>query len=197
MNTFMRKSNTRTGTDMKNTISIRTGRIFPLASPTATDIAMLPWRTNTPTFPTFIIGMATNVGMPDFFRIGIIYRSCGLTISHGDAGESAQLATHRIEFGGHNAGWRTGGDQRSICPPSLRRGPGGAIALGVPFSVAICPFCTPALIVLLGVAASIGSPLFGTTLLLAFALGRNNHSRRGRHELLGKPVGVEAVPESF
>ncbi|MDZ4262284.1 MAG: cytochrome c biogenesis protein CcdA [Pseudomonadota bacterium] len=48
----------------------------------------------------------------------------------------------------------------------------GALALGVPFSVAICPFCTPALIVLLGVAASIGSPVFGAVLLLAFALGR-------------------------
>lgn len=48
----------------------------------------------------------------------------------------------------------------------------GAFMLGVPFSVAICPFCTPALLVLLGVAASIGSPGFGTALLLAFALGR-------------------------
>lgn len=48
----------------------------------------------------------------------------------------------------------------------------GAFALGVPFSVAICPFCTPALIVLLGVVAGIGSPIFGATLLLAFALGR-------------------------
>ena len=48
----------------------------------------------------------------------------------------------------------------------------GALALGVPFSVAICPFCTPALVVLLGVAAGIGAPLFGTALLLAFALGR-------------------------
>ena len=48
----------------------------------------------------------------------------------------------------------------------------GAIALGVPFSVAICPFCTPALIVLFGVAAGIGTPVFGVALLLAFALGR-------------------------
>jgi cytochrome c-type biogenesis protein len=48
----------------------------------------------------------------------------------------------------------------------------GAFALGVPFSVAICPFCTPALVVLLGVAAGIGSPGFGMALLLAFALGR-------------------------
>ncbi|BBP04366.1 hypothetical protein TPL01_21550 [Sulfuriferula plumbiphila] len=38
--------------------------------------------------------------------------------------------------------------------------------------MAICPFCTPALVILLGVATGIGSPLFGATLLLAFALGR-------------------------
>ena len=48
----------------------------------------------------------------------------------------------------------------------------GAFALGAPFSVAICPFCTPALVVLLGVAASVGSVLFGALLLLAFAVGR-------------------------
>lgn len=48
----------------------------------------------------------------------------------------------------------------------------GAFLLGIPFSVAICPFCTPALIILLGVVTGIGSPLFGAILLLAFALGR-------------------------
>lgn len=48
----------------------------------------------------------------------------------------------------------------------------GAGALGAAFSVAICPFCTPALVVLLGVAASLGSVLFGVLLLLAFAIGR-------------------------
>lgn len=48
----------------------------------------------------------------------------------------------------------------------------GAFALGVPFAIAICPVCTPALIVLLGVAAGIGSPIWGALLLLAFALGR-------------------------
>lgn len=48
----------------------------------------------------------------------------------------------------------------------------GAFVLGVAFAVAVCPFCTPALVVLLGIAAAIGSPLFGGTLLLAFALGR-------------------------
>ncbi|ODV13047.1 MAG: cytochrome C biogenesis protein [Rubrivivax sp. SCN 70-15] len=51
-------------------------------------------------------------------------------------------------------------------------GPWGALALGVPFAIAICPACTPALIVLLGVAAGIGSPAWGALLLLVFALGR-------------------------
>lgn len=48
----------------------------------------------------------------------------------------------------------------------------GAFALGAPFSIAICPFCTPALVVLLGVVAATTSPLMGAVLLLAFALGR-------------------------
>lgn len=48
----------------------------------------------------------------------------------------------------------------------------GAFALGIPFAIAICPVCTPALIVLLGVVAGIGSPSWGALLLLAFALGR-------------------------
>ena len=49
----------------------------------------------------------------------------------------------------------------------------GAFLLGIPFSVAVCPFCTPALLVALTASASIGSPLFGFGLLLAFALGRS------------------------
>jgi cytochrome c-type biogenesis protein len=48
----------------------------------------------------------------------------------------------------------------------------GAFGLGIPFSVAFCPFCTPVLLVLLGTVAGIGSPLLGIVLLLAFALGR-------------------------
>lgn len=48
----------------------------------------------------------------------------------------------------------------------------GALALGASFSVAVCPACTPALVMLLGIAAGVGSPLFGVLLLLAFALGR-------------------------
>ncbi len=50
---------------------------------------------------------------------------------------------------------------------------GGAFLLAIPFSVAVCPFCTPALLVLLTASASIGSPGFGALLLFAFALGRS------------------------
>ena len=48
----------------------------------------------------------------------------------------------------------------------------GAAALGASFSVAVCPACTPALVVLLGIAAGVGSPLFGVLLLVAFGVGR-------------------------
>jgi len=48
----------------------------------------------------------------------------------------------------------------------------GAFALGTVFFVAVCPVCTPALVILLGAAAGMASPLFGAVLLLAFALGR-------------------------
>jgi len=40
------------------------------------------------------------------------------------------------------------------------------------FSTAVCPDCTPALVILLCAAAAIASPLFGAALLLAFSLGR-------------------------
>ncbi|OJZ17756.1 MAG: cytochrome C biogenesis protein [Thiobacillus sp. 65-29] len=48
----------------------------------------------------------------------------------------------------------------------------GAFLLGIPFSVAVCPFCTPALMVTLTASAAIGSSPFGFALLLAFAIGR-------------------------
>ena len=48
----------------------------------------------------------------------------------------------------------------------------GAGALGAAFAVAVCPLCTPALVVLLGVAAGAASLKFGISLLVAFALGR-------------------------
>ena len=49
----------------------------------------------------------------------------------------------------------------------------GGFLLGIPFSVALCPFCTPGLIIVLTASAAIGSPLFGAALLLAFATGRS------------------------
>jgi cytochrome c-type biogenesis protein len=48
----------------------------------------------------------------------------------------------------------------------------GAFALGIVFSVAVCPVCNPELVALLGAAAALGSPLFGAALLLFFAIGR-------------------------
>ncbi len=48
----------------------------------------------------------------------------------------------------------------------------GAFLLGIPFAVAVCPVCTPALVVLLGVTAGLGSVVLGVVLLLAFAIGR-------------------------
>ncbi|VAW96086.1 Cytochrome c-type biogenesis protein CcdA (DsbD analog) [hydrothermal vent metagenome] len=49
----------------------------------------------------------------------------------------------------------------------------GAFLLGIPFSVAVCPFCTPALLVTLTASAAIGSVGFGALLLFAFAIGRS------------------------
>jgi len=49
----------------------------------------------------------------------------------------------------------------------------GAFLLGIPFSIAVCPFCTPALLVVLTASAAIGSVSFGFGLLLAFGLGRS------------------------
>jgi cytochrome c-type biogenesis protein len=48
----------------------------------------------------------------------------------------------------------------------------GAFAIGGVFSIAVCPVCTPALVILLGAATGLASPLFGAALLLAFSLGR-------------------------
>ncbi len=60
MSTFMKKSNTSTGTGMMNTISIRTRPTFLLASPTAISTGMKLSRINTRIFPTFIIGTGIN-----------------------------------------------------------------------------------------------------------------------------------------
>ena len=49
----------------------------------------------------------------------------------------------------------------------------GAFLLGLPFTVAFCPVCVPALLVLLTAALSSGSVPFAVALLLAFAMGRS------------------------
>ena len=49
----------------------------------------------------------------------------------------------------------------------------GAFLLGVPFAVAVCPFCTPALLVMLTASATVHSLPFGIALLSSFALGRS------------------------
>jgi len=49
----------------------------------------------------------------------------------------------------------------------------GAFLLGIPFSVAICPFCTPALMATLSASANEGSVAYGIALLGLFALGRS------------------------
>ncbi len=52
-------------------------------------------------------------------------------------------------------------------------GAAGAFLLGFPFSVAVCPFCAPALMVALAASASLQSPWYGAALLFSFALGRS------------------------
>lgn len=49
----------------------------------------------------------------------------------------------------------------------------GAFILGIPFTVALCPNCAPALLTTIAASAGIGSATFGATLLLAFGLGRS------------------------
>jgi cytochrome c-type biogenesis protein len=49
----------------------------------------------------------------------------------------------------------------------------GAFLLGVPFTVALCPACTPALLATITASAAIGSIPFGVALLLAFGVGRS------------------------
>lgn len=116
------------------------------------------------------------------FVLGIIATHAILGIAAGLGGQSVQKLLGRqwglllgpvlILLGLMWAGWV----RLPIpgIPMRVRRasGPWGAFALGVPFTVASCPFCTPAIFVLFGVIAAVGSPLFGLAAGLAFALGR-------------------------
>jgi cytochrome c-type biogenesis protein len=67
------------------------------------------------------------------------------------------------------------------------------------FSTAVCPVCTPALVILLGAAAAIASPLFGAVLLLAFSLGRAIPIALGAWAagLAGEPQHPEQIPKGF
>ena len=49
----------------------------------------------------------------------------------------------------------------------------GAFLLGIPFTVGICPACSPGLWIALSASAAAGSALYGALLLLAFAVGRS------------------------
>lgn len=49
---------------------------------------------------------------------------------------------------------------------------GGAFTLGVPFTLGICPACSPGLLVGLGASAVVGSIGYGALLMLMFAIGR-------------------------
>lgn len=75
----------------------------------------------------------------------------------------------------------------------------GAFLLGIPFSVAVCPFCTPALMVTLTASVAIGSIPFGLGLLLAFAIGRSIPILLGGLEywLARVPEGTATVAESL
>lgn len=49
---------------------------------------------------------------------------------------------------------------------------GGAFTLGIPFTLGICPACSPGLLVGLGASAVVGSIGYGALLMLMFAIGR-------------------------
>ncbi len=49
---------------------------------------------------------------------------------------------------------------------------GGAFLLGIPFTVGICPLCSPGLWVGLAASAAIAKPLYGAFLMGSFATGR-------------------------
>lgn len=50
---------------------------------------------------------------------------------------------------------------------------GSAFALGIPFTLGICPACSPGLWVGLGASAVVGSVAYGAMLMLLFGIGRS------------------------
>ena len=117
------------------------------------------------------------------FIAGMIATDVALGLAAGLGGRAVEILVGR--YSGlvlwplsDRTGLRVDGrDPRPLTEWSMRAlratGVWGAFGLGVPFPIAACPFCTPALLALLGVVAALGSPIVGMTLLLAFAaLGR-------------------------
>ena len=116
------------------------------------------------------------------FILGLIATHVALGIAAGLGGQSVERLIGRywglllgpllIVMGLLWPGWI----KLPMPAPSWRAarvsGAWGAFALGAPFSVAICPGCTPALVALLGVVAALGSPWLGAVILLSFAIGR-------------------------
>jgi len=47
-----------------------------------------------------------------------------------------------------------------------------ALMLGIPFTVGVCPICSPGLLIALSASAAVGSIPYGVLLLLMFAVGR-------------------------
>lgn len=124
----------------------------------------------------------TAVAFGAMFILGLVLTHVVLGVIAGSGGQWVQgllgrqwglvLGPLLILLGAYWAGWI-----RVPLPAfgfKAKRATGlwGAFALGVPFAVAVCPGCTPALVVMLGVVAGMASPLLGAVMLLAFALGR-------------------------
>jgi len=47
-----------------------------------------------------------------------------------------------------------------------------AFMLSIPFTVGVCPVCSPGLLVVLSASAAVGSPYYGALLLFVFGIGR-------------------------
>lgn len=124
----------------------------------------------------------TAVAFGAMFILGLVLTHVVLGVIAGSGGQWVQgllgrqwglvLGPLLILLGAYWAGWI-----RVPLPAfgfKAKRATGlwGAFALGVPFALAVCPGCTPALVVMLGVVAGMASPLLGAVMLLAFALGR-------------------------
>lgn len=122
------------------------------------------------------------IGFGAMFILGLIVTHAVLGIAAGFGGRWAEgligrgwgllLGPLLIFLGLLWSGWIRVPLPRFAFKAKRPTGLWGAFLLGVPFSIAVCPVCTPALVVLLGVTVGLGSPWIGLAVLSAFALGR-------------------------